>query len=459
MPQLPTYEANRNIQANPGRAFQEGAGAEARMVQQVAQVASGAVKRWSDANDVMQATESQNKFSLLLKDIEGRASADPDYRNSQIYLDEINKAKSVSVQGISNKEVAGKIRLNLDYNAEVTKINIDNGFKQKQLENNKVVLTQSISQITEKKLSPNITKAQSMQYDLEIAELLAAQVSSGVITEQEASKALFDARKSALEYDAVVNPKRVIDSDAERYGLPEDMYLKQKEVARKSIERDQKEEELVKEENRINTQAQLAIDLADKKIDKLSVPQVSAMIARGEIGREFGEAYIRVLTSPKSIDKKKNLKKSGFVDYAKNIFSSDDPQQIEKAVTDMLNGSADGKLSQEELAVLLKTANQKSDRGLIHGFIEGVKKFAPVTAPLTVYGTGSMVADFLNNIIRGDKVPEARNKAVLKTQEENPFYRSFSDKKIGDKVVLPNGVAVIFTGHDESGDVTFELAK
>ena len=108
MPILPVYDAKRNINAIPAAPLENQAAEPWKQAQKATGEVIDVVQKWSDANDVMQYTEAKAKHDLLVADIESRAAADPDFKNSEKYALELQKAREESVKGISNQAVAKK---------------------------------------------------------------------------------------------------------------------------------------------------------------------------------------------------------------------------------------------------------------------------------------------------------------------------------------------------------------
>lgn len=141
--------------------------------------------RWSQANDVMQSTEAKAKHSLALNDIKSRANADPNFKNSEAYYKELNSANESAISSIDNQQVASQLGIEFKYNSEIAKLKIDNNFRSKQLEYNKVMVQTNLDNLMSKKLSAS-TPAEAQHYDAEIINLVESNVQSGTIDYKQA---------------------------------------------------------------------------------------------------------------------------------------------------------------------------------------------------------------------------------------------------------------------------------
>ena len=123
-PVLPGYNSQRNINANTPEPLRNEATQPFQDQQKILGTMQQITQQWSNANDVMQYTEAKAKNGLLIADIESRANADPDFKNSEKYYKELEDAKKLSTSGISNQEVASKANIEFDTDLAITKMKI-----------------------------------------------------------------------------------------------------------------------------------------------------------------------------------------------------------------------------------------------------------------------------------------------------------------------------------------------
>lgn len=202
---IPGYDSKQNINANIAEPTRNEADIPFKQQQQVMSTLQDVTQKWSDANDVMQYTEAKAKYEVAASDIQARAAADPNFKDSAKYFAELDKAKSLNLSGINNKQVVEKAALEFDYGNQIAKIKIGSQAKEKQLEYNKVMVKSNLDTLLQKKLSA-ATPAEAMQYDHQINNVLDLNVRSGVLTYAEADKQLKDSQKTSVQYEIYNDP-------------------------------------------------------------------------------------------------------------------------------------------------------------------------------------------------------------------------------------------------------------
>ena len=199
-PSLPSYDSQQNIRPNTVAPLREEAAQPFQDQQKVLGAMQEITQKWSNANDVMQYTEAKAKHGLAVMDIESRAALDPDFKNSEKYHKELQAVRKDATSGISNQQVASRAAVEFDYDDQVAKIKIENGFRQKQVEYNKVMVKTNMDTLIQGKLSA-ATPAEAQQYDLKIEQLLAANVATNVLSLEEADVMLTKSQETAVKYE------------------------------------------------------------------------------------------------------------------------------------------------------------------------------------------------------------------------------------------------------------------
>lgn len=211
MPQLPIYHTQTNIQSTPSAPLRSAdplrneaaqMGADQQTIAKTLGVVS---QKMSDANDVMQYTEAKAKHGIAVADIESRAAADPNFRNSETYTKELSAARKTAIDGIANQQVASKAGVEFDYDTQIANIKINAGFKQKQIAYNKVMVKTSLDTLMQNKLAAS-TPAEAQQYDLKIKDLLTENLQTGTIDYAEADKLLQGSQKTSVQYEIYNDP-------------------------------------------------------------------------------------------------------------------------------------------------------------------------------------------------------------------------------------------------------------
>lgn len=205
MPTFPVYNSSKNIQPMLAEPVRDEAAQPFQDQQKVLGAVQDVTQKWSDAHDVMQFTEAKAKHEIAVADIEARANADPDFKNSKKYIDELNTAKQNSLMGIDNKGVANKAAMEFDLSNQISGIKINSDFNQKQIKFNKVMASTSLDALLKKKLAAP-TPAAANQFQKEIDELLQANIKSGTLSYAEADKMLKDSQKTTVQYEIYNDP-------------------------------------------------------------------------------------------------------------------------------------------------------------------------------------------------------------------------------------------------------------
>lgn len=148
-------------------------------------------------------------------------------------------------------------------------------------------------------------------------------------------------------------------------------YLDIIDVAEK---RQKKNAEIELQNAQIENQKNLVTGLISGETSVLDIDDISRLIATGQIRRDFGEAYIEVLSMP---DEAQNLidreKVSvGFSEVINNYLESDDEDFIEKGIDNILKDGASGKITYDEMKVLLGLTINKVNPSLLKKTIDGV---------------------------------------------------------------------------------------
>lgn len=213
MPSLPIYNSKQNITPNTAEPLRNEAAQPFQDDQKVLATMSDVTQKFGQAQDVMQYTEAKAKHGLAVADIEARASADPDFKNSEKYTQELSKVKANSLTGITNQQVAAKAGIEFDYDTKIAGIKIGAQFQQKQIKYNQVMVKSNLDSLMQNKLAA-ATPAEAQQYDLQIQQLLHANTQTGVLSYEEADKLLTDSQKTSVQYE-IYNDPSTAEKDSE----------------------------------------------------------------------------------------------------------------------------------------------------------------------------------------------------------------------------------------------------
>lgn len=232
---------------------------------------------------------------------------------------------------------------------------------------------------------------------------------------KQAEAAIFDDPRTGL---AMVNSGVFDLTDKQKSELSK--------TARDVEERQKVEQEFELKEQRFNNETKWTLDLTNKKMKKLSIPEINELINSGDMSPDFAEAYIAVMKSPKII-KAERKKNPAFVISAKNLFDKNTPDEIrEERIRAMISGSK-GELKESELLLLLGvSAKAKLPlKSILESTIgEGTpfdfgKDFDPVNR-LRIRAEQEKVYDTVKNLL--EKINEGKSPEVAlqeATSEQN----------------------------------------
>lgn len=206
MPVIPQYSARNNITANKAGPNRNEVDQSINDQNKVLGTMQNIAQKMSDAHDVMQYTEAKTRHDAALMDIQLRADADQNYRNSSNYLKELQKAKDESLKGIDNQAVANKARQDFEQDTMIAGIKIKDNFFRKEMKDNRLNLQTDVAHLYQQKTQVR-TEAQRLMSEVQINELLQAQVDTGLINQQEAANLKYNSEKQAFENLIYSNPE------------------------------------------------------------------------------------------------------------------------------------------------------------------------------------------------------------------------------------------------------------
>jgi hypothetical protein len=350
MATLPVYDSQRNIQAGQAKPFVKdrpaitGAREAGENQRQVIGAVQEAAQKWSDANDVMQYTKATSDYDVLSGEIKNRAANDPDFspESRDKYAQELQEAKSQSILGIDNAQVAQKASFEMDLNNNLSMLKIDFANKNKQMEANKLNLQNVITSQTND--MNGVSDNQRLQIQQSIDEKLAINVGMGIITQAEADEIVYDSKTANATARVFSDPDGLINDLKDKDGfykeIPVEKRLKLKEI--KELQK-----EIV-----YSTETDVAMKIAQG--ETVNIETLSNMVEAGTMSSDFAQITLRVLTSPDSVGAYTN--NDEFAALTKQIFKSGNKEQVRKAINNILKGGGDGKLSKDDLQILVQSA-------------------------------------------------------------------------------------------------------
>ena len=201
MPTLPTYNSQRNIQANTPLPLKNEV--EAKYANRKAGEGISAFgDKLVETNNTMQYTQSQSVMGQGLATIEQQSLNDPDYQNSEKKKKDIDDLKTRALKSIASPGFRNKVALELDNDAFVAKIKIDGIYKKKEIDYTRnVSLPQAIESQQQIKQMAVPGSTQWLQANAKINTLVDAQVRAGVLNYGEGEKIKNEAKMISAKTD------------------------------------------------------------------------------------------------------------------------------------------------------------------------------------------------------------------------------------------------------------------
>lgn len=474
MPTLPVYESNQNITPSLNAPPRNESSQVFEDQQKVIGTLTKITQDWSAASDVMEYTEAKAKHGLAVMDIESRAALDPDFKNSEKYHKELQAVRKDATSGISNQQVASRAAVEFDYDDQVAKIKIENGFRQKQVAYNKVMVKTNMDTLIQKKLSA-ATPAEAQKQDLEIEKILAESVKSGVLSLEEADVMLTKSQETAVKYQVYADNstqekdsetlKELKKHDGKYSFLDPDTRLKMiEENQRRIFQNNQtfKRETEVARDNRFNeiftksNEGTLTLNDLDRE---MQIPEEDGGIPKKELLSIRKAIQTRIKTDLEAITDSNDTayKYSQFVD---NFISDETDRQ--KGREAIVNAFSDGILSSKEAAFLnslkreteaIKTLKEreqfmgnnlvpfKNAVNAVNDFFTGKKNFTESEKALAI-------KELLSGSAEGGNPQDLSQQIIIDTTiKKNPNILNLSPE--GQIVVDENGFLKIMNNKAE----------
>lgn len=483
MPELPIYQARNNIKANAPAPLKGAADMDLRQgeaaqgfndIQGINKTLADTAQAWSNANDVMQATEARSKHGLAIADIQQRAERDPDFSNGPKYHEELVKAKNTTLEGISNQQVAAKLGAEFNYDSGVAAIKIQDNMRQKQIVWGQVQAKNSLDTLMQQKLQA--PDAEQAIYDEKIKATIHDNVVTGILSPAQADKLLSDAQKTSVQYQ-IYNDPATSEQDSKvladlkdpkgKYAfLPPDTRLdliteSQRRVFQnnQTYKRNVEDSQVVRNNNFINKMADQTATFQDIDAER-AIPE-----EQGGIKRTVLDQYTRRLQGDVQEDLNRLLRQKGDNKKPTQVAKKakeyndliemylDDKSDQWKAKEALAKGYADGLLDADELKILdplktnLKDIQFNKDTSLIATAVKQVKNWMG-KSNASSEDIAIRIKQLLNSIGAGEN-PQVQAKKIMDAEMTKHFPEMQTYPKEGKKfldrasgrayVVYPDG--------------------
>jgi hypothetical protein len=343
MPKIPTYESQVDIkpQSAPQVEMQNFTGGW-KNATEAFKVADGVVKEFKKVRDYNEVSDAEMGLRVELGQIENEAFNDRDPNNAETYKGKIDDAIARHSSKISDKGIQRQATDKFNLTGYSTYSSISNDFRKKSIDIGQANYLRSTNQYElDYSSASNDVDRKRVKEDwvasLEGASKAGLFAADDIERMRQAQTKKFDERD--LMYDIQNIPDQVATRRSQGFysSLTNEEVQKGLDLSLRLKERKIKEDEVNYKKMVIENERGITNALASGNAH--SIDDISQMVGNQEISQEFGQAYIKYISSPESVDYAED--KNGFAKYAEQVFKSGDNEMIQSAIKVALEGGAD----------------------------------------------------------------------------------------------------------------------
>lgn len=368
MPTLPVYNSNQNINASPNAPQLNQAAQPFNDVKQMVGTLQDVTQKWSDVNDTMQFTKAKANSSIAIAQQEALARNDPNPDNAPEHIKAIQDITTNSIQGISNQLVAAKASQEIQSDALVSTIKINSIFKQKQMLQNDMAL-QNTSDIAAQNFSNAITEAEKQHTDQNFITTINQNFNAGLITEQRAKGLIDNYRIGIVKSDMLkenatnLSQSNVLaelrkGNDGKYAALSTDQRTEADRLVRVNV----RENAELQKEGQFSNETDMAMNIA-KGNSIPSAAELAGLMQSGKITQDFAETTLKAVSNPQSVAATTDNQE--FANLTEEMFKSNDKTNLNKTVQSIIRGGGDGKISKEDMQILIQSAMAQGKQPLL----------------------------------------------------------------------------------------------
>lgn len=437
--------AEQRMAAGPGKALE--------MMGEAGQKIAQTIER---ASLLQEVTKAENFLDERLRDIQNRASQDPDVSdaNMQKYMEEADSAVHDSGDIITIPFERGLFNQKSSSRASISKTSIQNHFLKQKISLGK----EQLDIYTNNRMNDFIEAKNSMEKERAVLERdlkIKESVEAGYLTAGDAVK-MKDSMdkewaKAQVEYDIATNPEMAEELLKKKIypDIPEKERVNLLSKATAAKQKQIKDAETEMQFKQIENEAELMTNVAIGEMDLSSVPAITKMIGDQTIRPELGEAAIRAIMTPiNKFDMKED--DTAFVNMIESVFRADDPKKINDVMKDVLNGYSNNKIHSRTMALLAQTAKRigepkqeaKKRQELERSHYERVTQYADENG----LDRAAMAKTYASNLVKDVSPQEAADIAIEDgIIKVDPTYsrRDESKKNEGPVKMVPEGQIII----------------
>jgi hypothetical protein len=414
---FPTYDSKRNFDANPSSPVMQGKEHTLDADNNLTNMISGIIENTKNASDAIQYQKALTNYEISSADIQSRASADQNPDNAPKYLDELKKASLSNLDGIGNSGLRAKASGEFDRDSTIASLKIGANFAHKQLAMNVYNLGEYLNIKQESRISTPPGNERDL-IDSEIGNKISNNISNGTISPEQGKKLLISSKLSGAMAGVFKNPDGVISELKDSSGYYSDLPAKDRMLlysrAQSFKEKMAKEITDLQKQKIYENESSIAMDIA--KTGTIPEPQKLAnMVTAGSISPDFASTALKAGTSPASVAA--DTKDEEFAKLTESIYKSGTRDQQQAAIKNILQGGGDGKLSKDDMLILMQTAQ-------MHGAghrkdIENTVTTLGNWADNSKINRADVFRVFQQQIAQGKELPDASDIAMKEAIKKN----------------------------------------
>lgn len=385
------------------------------------------------------------------------------------YSQEIEKTKKDSLSGSFFQGTEKQTQLEINLAAKKATIQLDNAFKNKQIDYTRgVLIPQAIDNYAKSKFMLTSGSAQWNRINADLTNSADGWVKTGIISQEERHKFIQEVNKKQIMYEIASDPATDVKSS---WTLNE---LKKGETGRyDSVDPIERNDLMKKALIKINENKKFAVEqTVDNRLNVLKE------FADGKIDWQNSDALINHLTisDPKlgeairSATDKTFMPKAddeAFAEATQKVFSASSREEISNYLMHTLNQNANKEISKDRLAVLINAATERA-KGLQTETGDHPATLSPKQIKIDsaiksllnanpLFSSADMVVNFFKQMNDGASSKDAHDSALkAEINRTNPLSVKY---KVGDVVTNPQGLSGEIVSFNESGSPIIKRKK
>jgi hypothetical protein len=208
MPSIPTYRSQETLKVQQREPLRKEAGEKFEPFKDLSNTLVSIEADWRETKGVMEMSNAKAFHSQRIAEIQSKAKDDPDFNNSSLYISELQKANSDSLDMINNKKFRNIASFDFNKDTTLASIKIDNDFKQKTIANWGVSLSNLLTAEANRDFA---TIAEKQEADESTISYIASGFSKGLIDAKTAQKMGEDYFEKQMNNDIFRDPRQFLD--------------------------------------------------------------------------------------------------------------------------------------------------------------------------------------------------------------------------------------------------------